>query len=275
MPAIMLYLVLLLSFRLSETIMRILLLRDEEPENDKYHLLFNETGFDDVTSIPPLDFEYQNLAMLKEFVNRISDYAGLIFTSKRAINAFKLATDKTVIKSISEMTNFSIYVVGRSSEICLKELGLVSTGSHTGNAKELSAFIIEQYKSKQFEKPLMFACGNLARETIPEKLTKNDIKCETISCYKTIPNENFLNSLKLYCDNSDPSVIAFFSPSGAEFYLKQIKALTDGFDDNVKLVAIGQYTAEAIERLCQTVTGVANKPTPQDLLDTIKAIHVS
>ena len=246
--------------------MNVLLLKESE-ENDKYHKCFHENGFPNVQSIPVLEFEYCNLEGLKLFSENFEQYSGLIFTSRRAIQAFALAVDKTQIEVISRSPDLNIYVVGRTSETCLDKLGLSSRGSDTGNAKELSEYIINE--NKNVVKPLMFACGNLARETVPTRLADAGIKCETISCYKTVPNKTFVEKLEEYYSKTKPDVIGFFSPSGAEFYLSQIRQVIQNFS-NTKLVAIGQYTGETLVKLNGHVDGIAMKPTPESLLEVVK-----
>ena len=249
--------------------MDILLLREEEQQSDKYHAAFKESGFDSVTSIPVLDFEFCNLGQLKDFIQKIDDYSGLVFTSKRAVLAFESVADNKAIQNISER-NFNIYVVGQATEACIKKLGLVSCGAHTGSSKELHEFIFN--KSFKGQKPLMFACGNLAAETLPRRLKEEGILMETVQCYRTIPNKMFVEKLNDYLLRRNPKVIAFFSPSGASFYLSHLKTVIQGFE-NVKITTVGRYTQQEIEKMGQKVDAVAEKPTPVALIEAIKNLE--
>lgn len=250
--------------------MNVLLFRQEEEPHDKYHTRFGEnSNINNVSSIPVLSFEFCNLDRVKSFIENIENYSGVIFTSRRAITAFQQTISDAELQKVRSLEDFCIYVVGLSSEECVKQLGLSSIGADTGNAKELAGVIINEQSTAI--KPLMFLCGNLARETIPARLTQNKIPNECISCYKTVPDQQFEQNLRTYLANYQPNIVVFFSPSGAEFYFKKIRTLIAGFG-NVKVVCIGDYTREALERLGQTVHSVAAKPSPDGLYDAVEKI---
>ncbi|XP_057317470.1 uroporphyrinogen-III synthase-like [Hydractinia symbiolongicarpus] len=246
--------------------MDVLLLREKDGENDKYHTLFKENGYN-ATSIPVLDFMFCNLEILTDIISNISDYSGVIFTSKRAITAFSNCCSSSDIQYISKLSDFNIYVVGHSSAASLTKLGLKCIGENTGNAEELSELIIS--KEQEVHKPFLFPCGNLAKETIPTKLAEKKISVKSVSCYKTVPNKQFISKFKLFLDKSIPDYIAYFSPSGIDFYFSQIKELL-GDITVVKFLCIGRTTEKALKNFDADVYGVAKKPTAQGLLDAIK-----
>jgi len=250
--------------------MNVLLLRQEEEESDKYHLRFQDSLIGNVTSVPVLGFEYCNWDKIVDFVDTIDQYSGLIFTSRRAVTTFEKAVEPSDIEKIRQMADFTLYVVGRTTENCLKQLGLESVGSETGNAKELSDLVINQQENT--EKPLMFLCGNLARETIPKRLTEKKIPNESISCYKTIPDTQFEKNLKNYLIAFTPDVVTFYSPSGAEFHMSSLIKLINGLGESVKVTCIGEYTAQAVRKLGINVSAVAEKPNPDSLFEAIKSI---
>ena len=249
--------------------MNVLLLRQEE-EQDKYHLRFQDPYIKNVTSIPVLAFEYCNLELVRAFVEKIETYSGLVFTSRRAITAFEQAATTKQLSQIKNLANFSIYVVGRTTESCLSQLGLASKGSDTGNAKELSELVITEQKNAT--KPLMFLCGNLSRETIPRRLTEVGIPNESISCYRTVSDKDFGRNFESYLKERHPDVMAFFSPSGIEFHIEKIRNFLPNIGEEVKVACIGDYTGDAVTRLGVKVSAVASKPTPDDLFNAIRAI---
>ena len=251
--------------------MNILLLRQEEDENDKYHLRFNKESFvKNITSISVLAFEHNNLDKILEFVSKVDDYSGLIFTSRRAVTSLEKAVSPDEVEVVGR--TLDVYVVGRATADLSNQLGLTSKGSETGNAKELSELIIKERTGT--DKPLMFLCGNLARETIPKRLTENSIPNESISCYKTIPDKKFKHNLKQYLNEFEPDVIVFFSPSGVEFHKQTLRQMFPELGKALKIVCIGSYTSEAVVKLGFEVTGVAEKPTPDALFDVIKGFDL-
>ena len=254
--------------------MNILLLREQEEEgeqHDKYHVCLGKDSdiVSRVTSIPVLAFQHNNLDKITEFIANVNQYSGLIFTSRRAIVSLKKATSLEDIDTVGR--TLDVYVVGRATADCAKQLRLTSSkGKETGNAKELSDLIINE-KSDTI-KPLMFLCGNLARETIPKRLTEKGIPNESISCYRTIPDKQFEHNLKNYLDEfGPPDIIVFFSPSGVEFHEHTLKRMCPGLlGKDIKTACIGSYTSEAVVKLGFEVAGVAEKPTPEALFDVVK-----
>ena len=249
--------------------MNIVLLREEE-ENDSYHNLFLANGFS-VCSIPVLSFTYYNIDKLEVFFRNLNGYSALIITSKRAVYALEIMLKNAHISVQTLPKDFFIYVVGKSTEICLQKLGLNSLGCDTGNATELAEFILKR-KDYHF-KPLLFACGDLARETIPVRLKSLGLTVETISCYKTVADTNFPEKFSLFIRQYNvPNVIVFFSPSGVKFYFSDIKKLCADFE-NTKIIAIGQYTADNILNIHTKVDAIVKKPTPDSLLETIQTLQ--
>ena len=215
-----------------------------------------------------------------------------------------------------------VYVVGPASASCLQATGLQTIGSECGNAQDLADLIISQHNSNNNQshctshhqlpinnaevqyninnddnnhnnvastlKPLLFACGNIARETIPKRLKENEIPLECLTCYTTVPNQHFLSSFKQYLHNNNnnnnissgsgsgaPDVIVFFSPSGVEFFLSSIEEMVVDFDERVQLVAIGRTTQSALQVAGKKVHGVAAKPNPQALLESIISLDLT
>ena len=65
--------------------------------------------------------------------------------------------------------------------------------------------------------------------------------------------------------------IVFFSPSGVNFAHDALQQTIRSFED-IKLVAIGQSTAQELQKHGLTVAGVPAKPDPQSLLKVIDSI---
>lgn len=65
--------------------------------------------------------------------------------------------------------------------------------------------------------------------------------------------------------------IVFFSPSGVNFAHDALQQTIRSFED-IKLVAIGQSTAQELQKHGRTVAGVPAKPDPQSLLKVIDSI---
>lgn len=250
--------------------MNVLLLRQSEGNSDKYHSRFQTPIISNVNSLPVLSFEFCNLDKVKEFVENFDSYSGLIVTSKRSIEAFQQTINDVQLERLRNAKHFNIYVVGQGSSDCLEKMNLPSIGAETGNAQDLSTTIIRQEQTSS--KPLMFLCGNLARETITNRLRESSIPLESISCYKTVADKCFEEKLAVYLSEHDaPHVVVFFSPSGAKFHLNTLKTLVRCWK-NVSIVCIGDTTRDALTEMGEIVRSVATKPSPDGLYEAVERI---
>lgn len=123
------------------------------------------------------------------------------------------------------------------------------------NAKLLAKVILESSAGKK----VVFFCGNLRRDDLPELLRSKNIAVDEIVVYNTV-----LVPQKVV---DDYEAIAFFSPSAVKsfFTLNQLK-------DTVICISVGQTTTEAIKELSKNRIVTANKPSEESVLDLAKEI---
>uniref|UniRef100_A0A1X7SP30 Tetrapyrrole biosynthesis uroporphyrinogen III synthase domain-containing protein n=1 Tax=Amphimedon queenslandica TaxID=400682 RepID=A0A1X7SP30_AMPQE len=73
-----------------------------------------------------------------------------------------------------------VFVVGPSTKECVeRQLGL-----------QVTAGGVADVKKAPIDKPFLFPCGNMKRDTLPVSLSENGIPLETIECYQTIQDPN-------------------------------------------------------------------------------------
>ncbi|XP_042314411.1 uroporphyrinogen-III synthase [Sceloporus undulatus] len=248
-----------------------------------------ETGYEDeigaqelglhgleATLIPVLAFEFISLQAFYEKLSCPEKYCGLIFTSPRAVEAVRICLEDTSKKEdwkncLREKWNTkSIYVVGKATAGLVTELGLIPQGENCGNAEKLSGYICSRESPSSL--PLLFPCGALKRETLPTVLREKGIALEGLTVYRTTQHPDLQTSLSNYfLQQGVPASVAFFSPSGVKYCLKQILKLFGDFIPQVKFAAIGPTTAEALEAERISVSCTARSPTPQDLAAGIRS----
>lgn len=160
-----------------------------------------------------------------------------------------------------------MYCVGPATESFAKShLGSENCfGKETGNAKELAELLMISVAKRS--KPLLYPCSEIARETIENILNENDIKIHKIVAYRTLPTETLEHDLSKFMDDRS-KIFVFFSPSTVEHVIALLKEKSYNMN-NVKAVAIGPVTGQALLNAGLNVFAVANKPDPMSLLNAI------
>ena len=259
----------------------VLLLRSSKA-NDEYQNEISRTCNLDAVSIPVLDFAYKNIVELGCALSDIESHAGIIFTSSRAVDAFSKALKNINLEknrnTTSSLENTNIFVVGKATERALlrinDELGidLKCDGGKEGSAEKLGNYMKDLKFVCDDERPFLFICGNIARDTLPTILLSHNIAVKSMCVYETMPDLKFEENLAtLLSTQKDPTVIVYFSPSGIEYSLPVIKNTVSEFD-NVKFVAIGQTTANAYIKQGYEIHGISAKPTAEHLSLCIKGV---
>nr|XP_028585803.1 uroporphyrinogen-III synthase isoform X1 [Podarcis muralis]XP_028585804.1 uroporphyrinogen-III synthase isoform X1 [Podarcis muralis]XP_028585805.1 uroporphyrinogen-III synthase isoform X1 [Podarcis muralis]XP_028585807.1 uroporphyrinogen-III synthase isoform X1 [Podarcis muralis] len=257
--------------------MKVLLLKEPKESENGPDPYIKELGLHglEATLIPVLAFEFTSLQAFSERVFHPQQYSGLIFTSPRAVEAFRLCLDDITKKkvwknSLREKWNTkSIYVVGKATAELVAEIGLTSQGESSGNAEKLAEYICSRESPNSL--PLFFPCGALKRETLPTMLSGKGIALEGLTVYQTTQHLNLQDSLRNYFSQQGiPASITFFSPSGVKYCMKQIQELAGDLFPQIKFAAIGPTTAEAITAQGVSVSCIASSPTPEDLTACIK-----
>lgn len=216
--------------------------------------------------IPVLSFEYCNLSHLKDLLNKPQDYSGIIFTSPRAVHA--------VSGSIGSAENFpsewqdrSFFTVGEATKrILFNELNADGKCGDTENAVGLADLILKG----TYDRPLLFPCSDMRRETLPSLLSQRGILLEEISVYHTKAHPQLEENLNFATAQGTefPEYIIFFSPSGIKYALPILNKLNAPFD-SIKVVAIGGTTQAALKEANVSVWSCSTKPNPNDLLKAI------
>ncbi|XP_039320908.1 uroporphyrinogen-III synthase isoform X3 [Saimiri boliviensis] len=283
--------------------MKVLLLKDAKEDDCGQDPYIRELGLYGIeaTLIPVLSFEFLSLPSFSEKLSHPEDYGGLIFTSPRAVEAAELCLEKdnkTEVweRSLKEKWNAkSVYVVGNATASVVSKIGLDTEGETCGNAEKLAEYICSRESSAL---PLLFPCGNLKREILPNMLKDKGIAMESITVYQTIPHPGIQGNLNSYYSQQGvPASITFFSPSGLTYSLKHIQELSGDSIDQIKtqgpqhqkqnclqlkplrkdctdaammFAAIGPTTARALAAQGLPISCTAESPTPQALATGIR-----
>ena len=156
------------------------------------------------------------------------------------------------------------YALGAATnDAAAAALGVLPRGRGCGSAAELARLIAAEGGR---ERPLLFVCGDRAREELPLALAGAGVPLRRVIGYGTVAAPDA--AARAVAAAQGAVWVVLFSPSGAEAVLSELAAAHKG---RVRLAAIGATTAAAIEAAGHAVEAVAQAPTPAGLLDAVLA----
>ncbi|XP_034943966.1 uroporphyrinogen-III synthase [Chelonus insularis] len=242
---------------------------DNNESQEEYIQYLQSAGYSCYV-LPTLCFEFVNLEDLQNRLSKPYLYSGLILTSARSVEAIKNATKQNIPDTWKKLP---AYCVGPTTEsLARSNLKLEACeGSHCGNSKNLAEYIIKQPDEKT-DKPLLYPCSVIARDTLDKILISNNIKLEKIIVYKTLPSQTLRSDLKRLIKPMN-QIFVFFSPSTVEYLLNAAKESSISLT-SIKSVAIGPVTGEALTEAGLTVFAIAEKPEPCALLEAVKKVEI-
>ncbi|XP_031833780.1 uroporphyrinogen III synthase 1 [Nomia melanderi] len=240
-------------------------LSEQNDSQEAYVNSFKTAGYT-CHVIPTLCFKFVNTSELRTCLHLPDSYYGLILTSKRAVEAIDLVSREDD-QILVPWKTLPVYCVGPSTESFAKShLGSENCfGSETGNAKELAELLVASVTKGS--KPLLYPCSEIGRETIEKRLAEHSIQVSKIVVYRTLPSDTLEHDLSKFMDNIC-RIFVFFSPSSVEFVVTLLKRKCYDMI-NVKAVAIGPVTKQALLNADLHVFATADKPEPFSLLEAI------
>lgn len=246
---------------------KIVLLKSESESVESYKNQLREHDFEPIF-IPTLEFRFKQLDVLKEKLAKPDEYAGIIFTSPRSVEACEQAIKGG--KLDTRWFELHNYCVGECTHNLIHSLfGLNTRGKHTGSANSLTEFIFENLEGARLTKPFLFPCGNLKQDTLQLKLIDYGYFIEPIESYETVAHSELEENLReALADDTGGSYLAFFSPSG----VNSVNMIAQKLNVNLlkhKLIAIGPSTRKCLENSDLRVYKTAEKPSVEYLVKAL------
>ncbi|WP_179009548.1 hydroxymethylbilane synthase [Winogradskyella forsetii] len=175
-----------------------------------------------------------------------NEIENVIITSKNSIDA--LLTNFSPV----ELQFKNIYCVGRKTKrLVEKRIGKVK--HHEKYAKDLAEHMVEFMDGTE----ATYFCSNLRLDTIPDILTKNNIKVNEVEAYETKYDAEKVES--------DLDGVMFYSPSTVQSFLKQNKAKGIAF-------CIGETTATEARKYFEDVR-VAKVPLVESVVELVNEYY--
>lgn len=245
----------------------VLIFKSESDSTDLYTAELEHNNFRAVF-IPTLSFGFKNLDKLNAKLQHPDDYAGIIFTSPRCIEAVQQALEGRELKGAWKMLHN--YAVGETTHALAHDMlnQLFTHGKQTGNARNLAEFIVDTFDGSR-DMPFLLPCGNLASDTLLIRLQAAGFKVDATEVYETKCNPELADYMERVLQQEDYiEYMAFFSPSGVncacEYFTKNNISL-----EPYKLIAIGPSTRRAMEQKGMKVFRTAEKPSVEYLIKVL------
>ena len=245
---------------------------DDEPDTspNEYERLLSQLGCK-VSFIPPLQFEFVNIDILKDKFRQPDKFSGVVLTSPRSVDACQTAFDGIKDKSNLDtwLKSKYCYTVGPSTAQKAKDLlswssNQIRGGHECGNSLSLSSCIKEDYTDNAnltHKNVLLYPCGNLKRETLAHEVEKSkNVELDIVTCYKTAANNQLEELIRQVSeDNEKIDIIVFFSPSGVKFCWDLLQKY---IRSNPKYIAIGPTTMASLKTHCKEESLLYESETP-------------
>ncbi|CAF0725916.1 unnamed protein product [Adineta steineri] len=204
------------------------------------------------------------------------EYHGLIFTSKRAVEAVQ-----QVLTDNDRKRWQRVYVEGPATSTLVKELfgsTVNISGAETGGGESLADFIIKDVHNIDGKINLLFPCAQARLDILPKRLSaERAIHLDEIIVYETIPSDSLDQELQEYLTTQGtPDVLGFFSPSGFDSVLKASQRIGFDFTNNKStLISLGKTTSAAIRNTLGEISldeRSCSKPTAEEFLRVVQNI---
>lgn len=222
---------------------------------DPYVSALEEAGFEAICE-PVLAFDFIHQDALVEALGAAGDYAGLILTSPRAVEALARASAQ-VEGFPGAWAGNPTFVVGPRTATAVRRLGLVPVGEEAGTGAALADHVARH----RADAPWLFLCGNRRNDDLPDALTAATMAIHELCVYRT----------RLRTDIDLPSALdwlVFFSPSGVE----AVQAAAGEEAETIPKAAIGPTTAAALDAVGWPVAAVAVAPTPEAVVAALAGV---
>lgn len=219
-------------------------------------------------------------------VERGTPFAGVVFTSQRAVAAWAEAA-RTIIESRAQgqlqWSSVPFYAVGPATASALLRLddrlrppaSLILGAEESGSAERLASYITSRTSPPSAadpNPPLLYLVGDKRKDTLPSLLKRQGIRMHEIQAYETFQSPTFegdYDALKPY----EPfEWIVFFSPSGAKLLLPLLQR--EKLDAFPRFAAIGPTTRDyLLSHDGIRVSAMAESPTPESLVSAMLALE--
>jgi uroporphyrinogen-III synthase len=186
-------------------------------------------------------------SLLEKIVDVYTRQATVVFTSMNAVEVVAKATAGRTTRK----PDWNIFCIGSTTcELAATHFGETAITGTADNALALADVIIQHKK----EQPVVFFCGNIRRNELPDRLKQHNIPVKEVVVYNTLPTPVKVD--KQY------NGILFFSPSAVISFFSE-----NTLPAQTVLFAIGTTTADTLKEYSGNTIITADKPGKNSLAE--------
>jgi uroporphyrinogen-III synthase len=203
---------------------------------------------------------------LKAAAEGIHRYQWVVFASPSAVEALWEALREA--GTTEGLGRARLAAVGPRTARTLEAHGLkVSAEPPEGTG---AALYEAMHASLEPEAEVLLPAAEEGRRELEDALREQGVRVSRVTAYRSVPAPLTPEALALL-EASPPDVALFASPRTAETFLEAVGRERLG---RARLVAIGPTTSAALSQLGLPVAAVAERPTPESLVEaTVRAIR--
>ncbi|GAA5931125.1 uroporphyrinogen-III synthase HEM4 [Sporobolomyces koalae] len=230
-----------------------------------------------------------NLVSARLSSNSTETLDGIVLSSQRAVETLRLALAQQETYPWSRIPHF---VVGPHTRAQLLETlepfskgsdgdEVVIEGHESRTGADLARHVIDYFNRRPRPKDpprpprkLLWLSGTRTNDALPTSLERHEFELEQVQVYDTTLSPTFSQTLIKHleaCDPVDRVWIGVCSPVGAGYLIDTLR--NHGMDptrlDQIKFVAIGTTTRDALESHGVTVDAVAQVPGEQGIVKAV------
>jgi uroporphyrinogen-III synthase len=207
---------------------------------------------------PPLDWKPLDAAL-----DRLSGYGSIAFTSRRAAQAF---TARIQSRGISWSGREDMPIVWAVGPATAAELGAilgpvrVPGGGDNPASRGAAEILARSMVEAAMRGPVLFPCGDIRRDELPNELRKSGIEVDEVVCYCSV----LADESQARTAAARGTVLVVASPSVADLLARACPRAT-----RPELLAVGLTTAASARAAGWSPAAVANEPTVRALSSAI------
>jgi uroporphyrinogen-III synthase len=212
---------------------------------------------------PPLDWKPLDAAL-----DRLSGYAGVAFTSRRAAQGFTARMQARALSWSRRKGMPVVWAVGSGTAAELGEmLGPVRVpGRRSSGEQSAAEFLARSMVEEGLSGSILFPCGDLRRDELPYEFRKRGIDVDEVVCYRSVlADESQARSAA-----ARGTVLVVASPSVADLLARACPHAA-----RPNLLAVGPTTAASARAAGWLPAAVAEEPTVSALSSAILGLLAS
>jgi uroporphyrinogen-III synthase len=207
-----------------------------------------------------------NSEIIAQF-DKLNEFDWVVFTSKNGVKSF-LQLWKQHKNGIPDFTNIKIAAIGQATANILSDYGYKTAFINPGTTSNEFIHAIDKHEIIKNIDNVLLVLGNLAPDTLKQKLKEITPKVQRINVYQTSYLKQINPDFKKTIEAHSDALLVFTSPSAFDNFINHCEVC---IQDKLKLqiASIGKTTSHFIKLKGFTIAVESSKSTFEDLAEKI------